>query len=115
MQFGERFAKTLKGIKPAGLYVKGFFEMGKRFLAVFLCLCMVTGMVPYAFAFEVGDFEYEVNEDGKSVTIYGYTGTDTTVNIPSVIDGYAVTRIGYYAFWCLIRLLVFLCLRLYLI
>ncbi len=41
-------------------------------------------------------FEYIV--ENNSVTITGYTGTDTDIVIPSVIDGLPVTSIGDYAF-----------------
>jgi len=45
-----------------------------------------------------GDYEYEVNTDGVSVTITKYKGSGGDVTIPSEIDGKAVTEIGYYAF-----------------
>ncbi len=42
---------------------------------------------------------YEVNEDGATCTITGIgTCTDTEIYFPGEIDGYAVTRIGDYAF-----------------
>ena len=40
-----------------------------------------------------GDFEYEVIYDG-SIEITGYIGTETSVNIPSNIDGKKVTSIS---------------------
>lgn len=43
-------------------------------------------------------FTWEVNEDGNSVTITGYTGTDPEMRIPAIIDGKAVTAIGESAF-----------------
>ncbi len=48
-------------------------------------------------------FEYEENEDDNgdadgTVTITGYTGSDTEVVIPDEIDGKSVTGIGDYAF-----------------
>ncbi|MEY8391349.1 hypothetical protein D3Z36_06295 [Lachnospiraceae bacterium] len=45
-----------------------------------------------------GNFEYEVNEDGNSVTITGYTGSDRDVVIPSEISKKQVTSIGDWAF-----------------
>ncbi|MDR0913970.1 MAG: leucine-rich repeat protein [Oscillospiraceae bacterium] len=48
---------------------------------------------------EITDYEYEVNFDGVSATITGYTGTGGDVVIPATLDGYAVTRIGDYAFY----------------
>ena len=44
------------------------------------------------------DFEYEENENG-GITINFYIGADTSVVIPSVIDGKSVTHIGTGAFW----------------
>ena len=41
---------------------------------------------------------YTVNSDNTSVTITGYTGTETALVIPTQLDGYAVTVIDSYAF-----------------
>ena len=41
-------------------------------------------------------FAYSVS--GDSCTITGYSGTDTVIEIPESVDGYAVTQIGSYAF-----------------
>ncbi|MBQ4592072.1 MAG: leucine-rich repeat domain-containing protein, partial [Clostridia bacterium] len=47
-----------------------------------------------------GDFEYSVNEDGRTATITGFVGTVTgDLVIPEKIDGYTVTSIGDYAFY----------------
>lgn len=43
----------------------------------------------------VSEFTYTVLEDGTA-EITGYTGNDSTVVIPSTIDGYKVTSIGSY-------------------
>lgn len=43
-------------------------------------------------------FEYTVNEDGTSITINKYLGTDTEIVIPNTIDGYSITNIGKLAF-----------------
>ena len=43
-------------------------------------------------------YSYEVNDDGETVTITDYEGTDTEIEIPSEIDGKIVTDIGNYAF-----------------
>ena len=43
-------------------------------------------------------FEYAVNEDGKSVTLTGYTGPAKNIVIPSELDGKPVTVIGNRAF-----------------
>ncbi len=71
-------------------------KIGRFFIyfiaAVLLCtLFPVTGL-----AARSGDFEYEVN--GGKVTITGYTGSSTSVTIPSTIGGLPVTGIGASAF-----------------
>ncbi len=45
-----------------------------------------------------GDFEYEINAD-NTATLTSYTGTATELVIPSTIDGYTVTAIGYECFY----------------
>lgn len=45
-----------------------------------------------------GDYTYTVNEDGETVTITKYSGTDTEVVIPGTLGGKAVTTIGATAF-----------------
>ena len=47
---------------------------------------------------EVSDFATSKNNSSMTCTITGYTGTDTTVEIPETIDGYTVTAIGDHAF-----------------
>ena len=44
-------------------------------------------------------FEYAVNEDGESVTLTKYSGSDTEVIIPSELGGKPVTAIGEDAFY----------------
>ena len=44
-------------------------------------------------------FEYAVNEDGESVTLTKYSGSDTEVIIPSELGGKPVTAIGEKAFY----------------
>lgn len=46
-----------------------------------------------------GDYEYSVNENGDTVTITKYVGTDTEVVIPSTLGGKPVTVIGTQAFY----------------
>ncbi len=73
----------------------------KRMLAVVLAMVMVFAGLPM-YGIEVraaeslteGDYEYEVNEDGNSVTITKYTGGGGDVTIPSEIDGKKVTELG---------------------
>src|SRR5699024_9010840 len=45
-----------------------------------------------------GDYLYEVNDDGNTVTVIGYIGNSTDINIPEQIDGKDVTVIGREAF-----------------
>lgn len=45
-----------------------------------------------------GDYSYTVNEDGETVTITDYSGTDTEVVIPSVLGGKTVTEIRHRIF-----------------
>ena len=47
-----------------------------------------------------GDFKYVVNEDTEeeTITITGYTGTDSNVVIPEEIDGKKVVKLGSRAF-----------------
>ena len=56
-----------------------------------------TNNEPQATNAETG-FEYAVNEDGKSVTLTGYTGPAKNIVIPSELDGKPVTVIGNRAF-----------------
>ena len=46
-----------------------------------------------------GDYEYTINDDGETISITGYNGSDTQVDIPSEIDGNSVTTIGSVAFY----------------
>ena len=45
-----------------------------------------------------GDYEYYINDGGKSVTITGYNGDEEDVLIPATIEDYPVLAIGYEAF-----------------
>ncbi|MBE1556478.1 InlB B-repeat-containing protein [Sporosarcina limicola] len=62
----------------------------------FLLMSQFSGFSVYALS-ENG-FEYDVNSDGISVTITGYTDTATDVVIPNMLDGKTVTGIGDDAF-----------------
>ena len=84
---------------------------GRKVLALLLCLTMTAGMAalpvgaaetdePSGAVLSVetsyetfGDYGYSVNDDGKTVTITEYTGSDANVTIPSEIDGKMVTEI----------------------
>lgn len=67
------------------------------FLAVVLCMVFVFSTVCYAETLRSGDWLYEVDASG-TVTITGYEGEDSTVEVPSVIDGRTVTAIAAKAF-----------------
>lgn len=45
-----------------------------------------------------GDYSYIVNDDGETVTITKYTGTDAEVDIPATLGGKTVTEIDTCAF-----------------
>lgn len=44
------------------------------------------------------DWPYTLNEDGATITITAYKGTDKEVAVPAAVDGYPVTAIGNAAF-----------------
>lgn len=44
------------------------------------------------------NFDYRINVDGKTITITGYHGDDTVIEIPSEIDGMTATSLGSYDF-----------------
>ena len=83
----------------------------RKVLAVSLAAAMMTGTgftaigsyvgtnisVSAAETLTYGDFKYSVN-DGNTVTITKYTGSNAKVNIPSKINGKSVAAIGDYAF-----------------
>ncbi len=73
----------------------------RKILSLFLSLAMILTALPLAgvtaFAATSGDFEYTILEDG-SAEITDYTGSAETLEIPSKLDGYTVTSIGYEAF-----------------
>lgn len=46
-----------------------------------------------------GDYSYTVNDDGETVTITKYTGTDAEVDIPATLGGKLVTMIGGQSFY----------------
>ncbi len=70
-------------------------------LALLLALAVMMAGAPYGMEVQAeeyfGDYEYEVNADGKSVTITDYNGRASTSDlvIPPVIDGKNVTAIGH--------------------
>ncbi len=76
----------------------------KRLLSVLLALAMVLTALPLtalsAVAATSGNFKYEVlSETDKTCQITDYTGSATELEIPSELDGYTVTNIGFEAFF----------------
>ena len=69
-----------------------------RFFMVMLFLVFMIGSQPIiAEAETTGDWTYKI--DGSGVTITGYLGDDSVVEIPSTVDGYRVSSIGKRAFY----------------
>ena len=64
--------------------------------AVCICFLCLFGSVQVYAAEYYGDFQYE--ENGESVSIYAYNGSDKEVTIPAYINDKAVTEINDYAF-----------------
>ena len=79
----------------------------KKLLASVLAIAVMLSCVPFD-GWEVKakesetlvseGYTYQVNEDGNSVTVTDYIGTDSDIEIPSEIDGKSVTSIGYWGF-----------------
>jgi len=65
---------------------------------VFLALALFALMAVGLYAQTEADFDVTVSKDGKSVSIDGYKGSATTVNIPAKIKNLPVTIIGGSAF-----------------
>lgn len=70
----------------------------KNMLLTAVCICFLClfGSVQVYAAEYYGDFQYE--ENGESVSIYAYNGSDKEVTIPAYINDKAVTEIKDYAF-----------------
>ena len=64
---------------------------------LFLLSALITVFMLTVFASAI-DFEYEIYYDYGEVVIYEYTGSSTTVTVPSTIEGYSVVGIGAEAF-----------------
>ena len=67
-------------------------------LSLIMMLTMFAGVDFSAMATISEDFEYQLLDDGTA-EIVDYTGSATELTIPSTIDGYTVTSIGYQAFY----------------
>ncbi len=70
----------------------------KLLLGVVTLMAMAVLCAVCAGAKTYGDYEYELLDDG-TVEITDYSGSDTELVIPSVIEGKNVTSIGNMAFW----------------
>ncbi|MCH5324151.1 MAG: fibronectin type III domain-containing protein [Eubacterium sp.] len=71
----------------------------KKFLAVLIgaiAMCAICAVCAGAETY--GDYTYSVKSDG-TVSISGYNGTDTSLEIPSVLGGKQVSAIGSQAFY----------------
>ena len=72
--------------------------MKKKILSIMLTLSMLAMFMPcIASAETYGDFEYERN--GSGITITEYDGNGGDIEIPAEIDGLPVTKIGVHAFY----------------
>lgn len=82
----------------------------KKIISVFLCVVLILSVfvvVPFSVsAKEIdksasklinGDYEYKILKDGTA-EITSYSGSNSELSIPSSLDGYTVTSIGYKAF-----------------
>ena len=68
-----------------------------KLLPIALAALMILAVLPVGVFASGSDYTYTVT-NGKA-TITKYNGTDTEVYVPSEIDGYPVTTIGYRAFY----------------
>ena len=88
-------SKTLKKIKNKT--ERKIYTMKKKILSIMLTLSMLAMFMPcIASAETYGDFEYESN--GSGITITKYDGNGGDIEIPAEIDGLPVTEIGNDAF-----------------
>ena len=76
----------------------------KKTLSIILAVLMVITALPLtaitSFATTSGDFEYSViSSRDKTCEITKYKGSATNLAIPSTLDGYSVTSIGYESFY----------------
>ena len=67
-------------------------------LSLFCCVMCVPAAAEESERYPCGDYEYVLLENG-SAEIAGYTGEDTEITIPGILDGYSVASIGDKAFY----------------
>lgn len=65
-------------------------------VCITLSALIIILVLPQAVHADTGSFTY--TSDNNFITITGYSGTDSNLNIPAVIDGHAVVGIGNNAF-----------------
>ena len=75
-----------------------------KIISLFLTVILTVGIVSVntvmadAETFVNGDWQYSISELNGLIIIEGYTGTESVIEIPSAINGKAVTEIGSDAF-----------------
>lgn len=77
------------------------YKIALSLILAFSLIASLSIYAPVAFADSSSSneaFEYEINEDGESITITSYRGLGGSVKIPSNIDGKEVTGVGKAAF-----------------
>lgn len=71
----------------------------KKILFVLCCMFVLFGATGTASAYSTdGDYNYNLNSDGTTVTLLGYMGSASEVVVPKTLGGYPVTAIETYAF-----------------
>ncbi|MGN0638894.1 MAG: leucine-rich repeat domain-containing protein [Huintestinicola sp.] len=89
----KRIAKRITALAAAAALAATFsLPAGTEIMGVRLGNAIVASAATY------GDYTYSVNSDNATVTITQYNGSGGNVEIPSTIDGKAVTSIGSSAF-----------------
>ena len=80
-------------------------KMCRRIAGILLVIAVVLNSIPFnslavkaeTKTYTSGDYSYTLSEDecGNSVAvIIGYTGLETSIMVPSELDGYKVVSIG---------------------
>lgn len=72
----------------------------KKMISIFLSMAVIltsVALIDFSASAQTDGFGYITNSD-NTAEIWNYSGTQTDVVIPSEIDGYTVTKIGYPAF-----------------
>ncbi|MDE6150135.1 MAG: leucine-rich repeat domain-containing protein [Ruminococcus sp.] len=85
------FKKLFAGIMAFAMVIGGTASFGTELFESGESISVIVN------AETMGDYTYKVLDDG-TVSITKYTGTDETVEIPSVIDGKSVSCLGPFSF-----------------